>query len=160
MKSSPPAPTGSARRDSSSTYIRVFQIGRPMVITPEGAVSPGSIRNSVQPTVVSVGPYSLITVAPGCRCRHPSSASPIRDSPPSTNCSLGEKRSGSAVSRARWLGVALTKLGRSNPPAVGAWSSSSMSWTVPPLVSGAKRPVTVRSKETGEWTSARPATLP
>ncbi len=38
----------------------------------------------------------------------------------------------------------------------GVWSFSSMRWAVPPLVRGPRRPVTVRSKATGECTSARP----
>src|SRR4051812_26355535 len=158
MYSSPTTPTGAGRSAASRTYIWVFHTGRPMVTTPAGTASPGSMRYSVHPIVVSVGPYSLTTVVVGLLRRHSASTSPISDSPPSTSCSDGENAAGRAISGVRWLGVALTNVGRTRSVAVAADSSSSTNWTRPPAVSGANRPVAVRSNETGEGTSARPAT--
>ncbi|CAM5232911.1 hypothetical protein SGRIM128S_02974 [Streptomyces griseomycini] len=109
----------------------------------------------MQPTVASVGPYSLTIVVSGWPARHSASASPVSCSPPRTSCPVGEYQSAEATSTGRWLGVALTKAGGLAPAPTGASTSvRSTTRTRPPAVRGPRTPVTVRSKDGGECTSA------
>jgi hypothetical protein len=116
----------------------VFHAGRPIETAPGWIGAPGSIRYSMQPTVVSVGPYSLITVAVGWVARQVSRTSPSSCSPPSTRSPVGDMVSGRALSSARWLGVALRKVHGCVVSASwsGCWSVNSVSWMRPPTSNG------------------------
>ncbi len=132
----------------------MFHAGLPIGTAPGRTDSPGRTTDHVQPTVASVGPYSLTTVAVGCRSRHRSRTSPRSCSPPTTRSPVGENPSGSSSSSARWLGVAL-----SSPQAKSPAPSSGVTRTVPPTVSGTCTAVTVRSNAIGEWNSDSPRAL-
>ncbi len=87
----------------------------PIGTGPAGTGAPGAMRAATQPTVASVGPYSLITATSGCAARQAASCSPVSASPPMTRSVVGDS---SASSSGRWLGVTLRKVGR--PPARAA----------------------------------------
>ncbi len=116
---------------------------------------------TMQPTTVSVGPYSLISRTPGCKRRHSATVDGAKASPPTTNTPT--------VLRAPWLnkrwpstsrcaGVIFTK---PQPPASHTSASSPSTscpsgrrCTVLPWMSGVHRLVTVASKDSDDDTTA------
>src|SRR5215472_13264371 len=100
-------------------YASVFQTGLPIATGPSGIGPPGAIWAATQPTVASVGPYSLVIVGRGPGDRQAANASPANASPPITRSAVGDKSPSTSDS---WAGVTFTNAGR---PSAGPAGSSS-----------------------------------
>ncbi len=157
MYSSPTTASGTGWRSASSTYSLVFAIGRPI-----GTVAPGSaavVSCTQQPTVVSVGPYSLISRVAGACLRHSDRCDSRSASPPMTRHRVSARRSGAgsaSPSASACAGVTLSRLAPAaavsrvtRPSLVSSAGCSTTRW---PQVSGSSRLVTARSNAGDEVT--------
>src|SRR5699024_6807254 len=75
----PTTPSGTGRKNPSSTYTRVFHTGRPIGTPPRP--TPSEASNQVTSTAASVGPYKLTKATPGNDAKNSSATSEGNASP-------------------------------------------------------------------------------